>query len=196
MSSDHAPTTPRNAVPAAATVLIALLNSRAHTIHPETLATPQAAADVLSRLGHGGIGVSESQLGELRALRSDLMAVLMAAHDGDDTAPFWAEVTARTSAATFQQDFTAPAEVRLRQVTGDPLIGRVARVIAELIDSGQWSRLRACANDTCRSVFYDTTRSRTQRWHSYEICGNRHNVATYRSRERAASDTASDTSGA
>jgi predicted RNA-binding Zn ribbon-like protein len=32
---------------------------------------------------------------------------------------------------------------------------------------------------------YDTTRSRTQRWHSYELCGNRANVAAFRAREGA-----------
>lgn len=46
-------------------------------------------------------------------------------------------------------------------------------------------RIRVCANDGCRAVFYDTTRSRTQRWHSYELCGNRANVAAFRAREGA-----------
>ncbi len=34
----------------------------------------------------------------------------------------------------------------------------------------------------CDEVFYDTTRSRTRRWHSYESCGNRANVSAYRAR--------------
>jgi predicted RNA-binding Zn ribbon-like protein len=174
----------QNALPPPAAAMVALLNSRAHTIHAEKLETAQTAADVLSRLGHADLGVSDDQLSQLRALRSDLMAVLTAAHEGADTAPFWAQFTARTSAVTYQQQFEAPAQVRLRQAAGDTLVGRVARLTADLIDSGQWGRLRVCANDVCRSVFYDTTRSRTQRWHSYEICGNKHNVASYRARTR------------
>lgn len=173
-------------VPPRAAAIIALLNSRAHTIHPEALDSPETANAVLRRLGHAGIDASELQLAELRALRSELMAVLTAEHDGEDPAPFWAELTARTSGVTFQQDFSAPALVDLRQVTGDPIVGLVARLTADLIHSGQWSRLRVCANDECRSVFYDTTRSRTQRWHSYEICGNKRNVAAHRSRTRSA----------
>ncbi len=31
-------------------------------------------------------------------------------------------------------------------------------------------------------AFYNATRSQTQRWHSYAVCGNRSNVATYRRR--------------
>jgi predicted RNA-binding Zn ribbon-like protein len=171
-------------VPPTAAAIIALLNSRTHTIHPEALDSPRTAAPVLHLLGHTGIDASELQLAELRALRSELMAVLTAEHDGADPAPFWAEFTARTSGVTFRQDFSAPARVDLRQVTGDPIVGLVARLTADMIGSGRWSRLRVCANDDCRSVFYDTTRSRTQRWHSYEICGNKRNVAAHRSRTR------------
>ncbi|WIX80405.1 CGNR zinc finger domain-containing protein [Amycolatopsis carbonis] len=29
----------------------------------------------------------------------------------------------------------------------------------------------------------DTTRSHTRRWHSYELCGNRANVASHRARK-------------
>ncbi|OKI49287.1 CGNR zinc finger domain-containing protein [Micromonospora sp. CB01531] len=176
-------------VPPEATTLIALLNSRAHAIHAEKLDSPEHATEVLRRLGHAGIGVSAAQLAELRALRADLMAVLTAEHDGEDPAPFWAAFTARTSGVTYQQQYAAPARVSLEQVTGDPLVGRVARLTAELIASGQWTRMRLCANDVCSSVFYDTSRSRTQRWHSYEICGNKHNVARYRSRARLRAET-------
>ncbi|MEO3773386.1 CGNR zinc finger domain-containing protein [Micromonospora sp. B9E7] len=48
--------------------------------------------------------------------------------------------------------------------------------------------MRICGNEMCSHVFYDTTRSRTQRWHSYERCGNRTNVAAYRARARSARD--------
>ncbi|TWP43312.1 hypothetical protein FKR81_42670 [Lentzea tibetensis] len=175
-----------NDVPPGAAAIIALLNSRAHTIHPEALDTPESASAALDRLGLAGSNASEDQLAELRALRSALMAILTAEHDSKDPAPFWAEFTARTSAITFQHDFSTSTRVDLRQVTGDPIGGRIARLVADLIDSGQWSRLRVCANDDCRSVFYDTTRSRTQRWHSYEICGNKRNVAAHRARTRGA----------
>ncbi|MFD9007044.1 CGNR zinc finger domain-containing protein [Streptomyces sp. NPDC059582] len=59
--------------------------------------------------------------------------------------------------------------------------------MAEMIADGTWQRIRACANEDCAHAFYDTTRSRTQRWHSYEDCGNRTNVAAYRARRPARS---------
>ncbi|MEO3748322.1 CGNR zinc finger domain-containing protein [Plantactinospora sp. B5E13] len=70
----------------------------------------------------------------------------------------------------------------LHQVTGDPVIGGITLAVAELVAAGTWSRIRTCANEQCQHVFYDTTRSRTQRWHSYEMGGNRANVAAYRAR--------------
>jgi predicted RNA-binding Zn ribbon-like protein len=54
--------------------------------------------------------------------------------------------------------------------------------VPSLIGDRSWSRLRVCANGSCRKVCYDTTRSRTQRWHSYEVCGT---VAAYRARNAA-----------
>jgi predicted RNA-binding Zn ribbon-like protein len=171
-------------VPPAAAAIAALLNSRAHTIHAEALDSPAGAAPVLRKLGEPDLDVSDRQLRNLRDLRSDLMAVLSAGHAGEDTGPHWANFSARVSGATFQYAFAPPGAVELRQAAGDPLIGRLAQLVGELVESGRWTRMRLCANDTCRSVFYDTSRSRTQRWHSYEICGNRHNVAAYRNRAR------------
>jgi predicted RNA-binding Zn ribbon-like protein len=79
--------------------------------------------------------------------------------------------------------------VGLRQVTGDPVVGRIVQDVATLITTGNWSRLRYCANEVGGAVFYDTTRSRTRRWHSYEYCGNRTNVAAYRARNAGCDGT-------
>jgi predicted RNA-binding Zn ribbon-like protein len=168
-------------VPDPAAAIVVLLNSREHTIYPDKLASPEAAAGVLRALGASG-----GDVGALKGLRDDLMGVLTAVHDGEDTAPFWASFTEHVAGVAYRSEFGAPAVVTVRQVAGDRTTGRVARLVGELIEAGRWSRLRLCANDTCRSAFYDTTRSRTQRWHSYEICGNKQNVAAYRARENAA----------
>jgi predicted RNA-binding Zn ribbon-like protein len=166
-------------VPPAASAIVKLLNSRAHTIHPEKLTDAEAAAEVLVALGSDG--ASGRQLAELRRVRSDLLAVLSTG----DSAEAWAAFTADTAAIAYRQDFTAPARATLIQVAGDPLIGRVVSLVGELVATGAWGRLRLCANDECRSTFYDSTRSRSQRWHSYEVCGNKHNVASYRARATA-----------
>jgi predicted RNA-binding Zn ribbon-like protein len=65
---------------------------------------------------------------------------------------------------------------------GASAVGSVVRAVAELIATDRFSRIRLCANEDCSHALYDGTRSRTQRWHSYEVCGNRANVAAYRAR--------------
>jgi len=43
-------------------------------------------------------------------------------------------------------------------------------------------RLKRCADESCRRVFYDATRSRTRRWCDSGGCGNRARVRRHRSR--------------
>ena len=57
-------------------------------------------------------------------------------------------------------------------------------VLHAALADGTWSRVRLCALEACHSAFYDATRSRTQRWHSYAMCGNRTNVAAHRAAHR------------
>jgi predicted RNA-binding Zn ribbon-like protein len=166
-------------VPAPATAVVALLNSRRHSVRPDVLDDPQTALDVVRRFGHTGDSVSAEQLRKVRALRSGLLAVV-----GADEPDGWAAFTESTSEVALRQDFSAPGRVDLRQVAGDPVVGRIALDVAELVTAGTWARVRLCANEVCATAFYDATRSRTRRWHSYEICGNRTNVRAFRSRRR------------
>ncbi|MFJ9543836.1 CGNR zinc finger domain-containing protein [Streptomyces sp. NPDC101225] len=196
MSGKAAATGVEAKVPAAARALVALLNSRPHAtpVLPDRLDDPRTAQSVLAAFGAAEADgeVSSELLDRIRALRTELMAVVEASDEGE-AARMWDAVTARVAGATYQQVFSDTA-VRLRQVTGDPLIGRIASAVADLVGSGAWTRVRVCANEQCGAVFYDVTRSRTQRWHSYEVCGNRSNVAAYRAR-RAKSPAAGAAEG-
>lgn len=60
--------------------------------------------------------------------------------------------------------------------------GLARRLIEELaaIDPG---RLRRCARDACDLLFYDTTRSRTRRWHAENPCGWRERQHHRRTRD-------------
>jgi predicted RNA-binding Zn ribbon-like protein len=40
-------------------------------------------------------------------------------------------------------------------------------------------RLHACASDTCRWLFLDTSKNRTRRWCDMKICGNRAKARRY-----------------
>ena len=46
-------------------------------------------------------------------------------------------------------------------------------------------RFRSCASPTCSGVFVDTSRASRRRYCMPDLCGNRVNVANFRSRQRA-----------
>jgi hypothetical protein len=169
--------------PAHARAIVDLLNSRAYSNLTDKLDTPESAAMVLHPFGCEDGAVPPEQLDLIRSVRADLLDLVTSA----DPARDWARLTSRVSQITYQQDFSTPGQVHLHQVTGDPVVGRIIQDVATLVTEGNWSRVRYCANDECSEAFYDTTRSRTRRWHSYEYCGNRTNVAAHRARHSAQS---------
>jgi predicted RNA-binding Zn ribbon-like protein len=61
----------------------------------------------------------------------------------------------------------------------------IARDAAVFLTSGDLSRLRACRNPRCRWIFLDTTKSRTRRWCSMAVCGNRDKLRRFRERQAA-----------
>lgn len=66
-----------------------------------------------------------------------------------------------------------------------PLPWLLADAGARLLVGDRARQLRRCANhDTCVLVFLDASRSRTRRWCSMELCGNRSKVAAHGARAR------------
>ncbi|WP_189934548.1 CGNR zinc finger domain-containing protein [Streptomyces sulfonofaciens] len=187
MAADPTPSALRSEVPAAALAVVELLNSRPHAtpLSADALDDPQAAKRITGLFTPAAEEHSSGRrLTRVRELRSDLMAAVTAA-DADEAAAAWAAFTEHVAAARFRQVFTADS-VEQRQEAGNPVVGGIALAVAELVVSGAWRRIRLCANKDCTHAFYDLTRSRTQRWHSYEVCGNRSNVAAYRARKSKA----------
>ena len=75
---------------------------------------------------------------------------------------------------------------------GDPLddaLAAVAEPLVAVIAAGGVERLRICANDGCRWVFQDGSRTGRRRWCSMASCGNRAKAARHRERKRAAALT-------
>ena len=177
------------AVPAAARVITELLNSRQHAFSTEQLDSPGTAAEVVRSIlpdddgsADDGSGlVDDGLIARLRTLREDLAAVLDA-ETPSEREKAWARFTADSRDVAVWHDFTTPGQVRLRRRTGSPAEVAVVLAAAALVSDGTWARVKVCANEVCGAAFYDSTRSRTQRWHSYEVCGNRHNVAAHRAR--------------
>jgi predicted RNA-binding Zn ribbon-like protein len=70
----------------------------------------------------------------------------------------------------------------------DALAG-LSVVVAELYDgsiNGTLDRLKMCAAEECRRVFYDRSKPATRRWCMSTLCGNRTKTRTYRERHRVA----------
>jgi predicted RNA-binding Zn ribbon-like protein len=76
----------------------------------------------------------------------------------------------------------------LRGSRSDALAG-LSRVVAELHDgsiTGTLDRLKMCAAEECRRVFFDRSKPATRRWCMSTLCGNRAKTRTYRERHRDA----------
>jgi len=59
---------------------------------------------------------------------------------------------------------------------------QLARRVIEELDALEPDRLRRCARPECDLLFYDTTRSRTRRWHAEDPCGWRERQRAHRLR--------------
>jgi predicted RNA-binding Zn ribbon-like protein len=72
------------------------------------------------------------------------------------------------------------------------------RALAPMVDAlmaaqadGSWARVKACARDSCRWLFYDTTRNRSRTWCTSTTCGSREKAkrAYRRQRQRGKPDS-------
>jgi predicted RNA-binding Zn ribbon-like protein len=76
----------------------------------------------------------------------------------------------------------------LRGARNDALAG-LSVVVAELYDGsvrGNLDRLKPCAAEECRRVFFDRSKPATRRWCMSTLCGNRIKTRNYRERHRDA----------
>jgi predicted RNA-binding Zn ribbon-like protein len=82
---------------------------------------------------------------------------------------------------------------------GDPLddaLARLADPLVHEIQNGRGDRVRICANDTCRWVFFDESRAGRRRWCDMATCGNQAKAARHRARAKAADTKAPPADGA
>ena len=73
-------------------------------------------------------------------------------------------------------------EVQRRWHSPEALLIPIAKAMAELVCSEDFSDIKACEGDPCTLFFLDRTRARARRWCSMAICGNRAKQAAHRNR--------------
>jgi predicted RNA-binding Zn ribbon-like protein len=66
----------------------------------------------------------------------------------------------------------------------DDVLARIAEPIVREIGNGHDDRIRICANDTCRWIFYDESRAGRRRWCDMATCGNRAKARRHRERQK------------
>jgi predicted RNA-binding Zn ribbon-like protein len=135
------------------------------------IASAQLAAVVEQR-------VPESDLAGLRRLRRAAARAAEAILAGEDVE--LAEINALAADATARVELVAADGALQERLTWDDatLAAALARRLVEELSRLEPDRLRRCARPECDLLFYDTTRSRTRRWHAEDPCG-------WRERQRA-----------
>ena len=64
----------------------------------------------------------------------------------------------------------------------DWVLAQIAQSFADMLAAGKAERIRICPNNGCRWLFYDSTKGKTRRWCSDNVCGNRARVRRARAR--------------
>lgn len=160
---------------------------RGPTKYPDPLPRAATAAQALSLRR-----LDASQLAALRELHKTVVQLVDGLLSGRPVARPAARLTelAQPSTATVRlevgENQTLSAQLKWSEPTpAATLARRIALELAE-IDA---ERLKRCERRACDLVFYDTTRSGTQRWHAESPCGNRERQRRYRAASRVSAPT-------
>ncbi|HTE65524.1 MAG TPA: CGNR zinc finger domain-containing protein [Candidatus Binatia bacterium] len=133
----------------------------------------------------------DAALARVRAVREALREIAHAVADERPADPAaLAEVNRAIQARERVELVPEPDGVSIgHSHVGDPLDDALARLADPLVDeirAGNADRVRICANDTCRWIFYDESRAGRRRWCDMATCGNRAKAARHRARVKAA----------
>jgi len=69
-------------------------------------------------------------------------------------------------------------------VPGSSALGGVLSQVIGLAQTGRLDRLKTCASEECRWIFFDRSKPANRHWCSSAICGNRLKTRAYRQRQR------------
>jgi predicted RNA-binding Zn ribbon-like protein len=75
--------------------------------------------------------------------------------------------------------------VGLEPAPGASALGRILAELYRLGETDRLARLKACASEECRWIFFDRSKPANRHWCSSALCGNRQKTRTYRRRRAA-----------
>ena len=174
-----------------AALVVALANAQAarRPTHAKTAVAHDALADAASanELLRSFLdrSIKPQELNGVRAVQREVVGIADALIDGSpaplDALNALAAHQDTIYALERQPDGTLRTTLRPRRASdaAATLLIAVMRELSEL----EPSRLRRCARQECNLVFYDATRSGTQRWHADRPCGLRERQRRHRVRQ-------------
>jgi predicted RNA-binding Zn ribbon-like protein len=130
--------------------------------------------------------LSTTDLERVHAFRSLLRSLSLANNGHLVDSSVLADLNVHLRSTPMIARFRTPSDFDL-EGTGsviDQVLGRLVAIVIEEVIRGRWFRLKACARDVCRWVFFDHSRSRTGTWCTMAICGSRTKVNAYYRRNR------------
>jgi len=152
----------------------------------DEISEPAALAAWLAERGlmEATAAVAEGDVADAHNFRGALRHIL-ASHAGEPLDGSAAEeLTAVAARGGVGPVFSTGGDVVLQASAGG-VAGALGRIVAYVVDAiaeGTWPRLKACQNDECEWVFYDSARNRSAKWCSMAVCGNRMKARAFRAR--------------
>jgi predicted RNA-binding Zn ribbon-like protein len=176
----------RQPAPGALRLVQEFLNSVDLEDGGDAFARPDGLAAWLAARGlqSGPPALGEEERRRAVALREALRAVV-ATHGGAPADPAAAGTLSRLAEASpLVVAFDAGGTPSLLPAAPgvDGALGVVLATVRAAEAEGTWPRLKTCARDPCRWVFYDRSRNCSSRWCAMSVCGTREKMAAYRDR--------------
>ena len=178
-----------------APLVVALANAQAARrpaysrtgVRRDALADVASASELLGPLL--GMPVAARDLAAVRAAQRSIVAIVDAITDGRDPPLADLNKLAAREPAVFRVEFDPDRRMHtaLRAKRASAAAALLVAVIGELGELEPF-RLRRCARPECTLVFYDTTRSGTQRWHADNPCGRQQRQQRHRLRSAPAGE--------
>jgi predicted RNA-binding Zn ribbon-like protein len=162
----------------------AFVNTRDYEEDRDLLADRDEARTWLTSAGllPDGFELSAAELESVRRVRDGIRSLV---EGGDHLAPLRELAETHQARLVVQKDGALTLEASRREDLGDGMF-ELLLIIRGAQEDGTWARLRACANPTCRWVFYDRSRNRQGQWCEMAVCGNRLKNRSLRERARRA----------
>jgi predicted RNA-binding Zn ribbon-like protein len=159
--------------------------ARTEPILPDATAAAAQLAEVVDQ------PVAGTDLADLRRVQRAAARAAEAILVGADVD--FAEINAVAAGSTAHVELAVTEGRRRRRLVwtdGSPAASLARRLVDEVAVL-EPERLRRCARPECSLLFYDTTKSRTRRWHADDPCGRRERQRTHRGRRNDQQEGAS-----